>query len=100
MSKCERVLKTLRGQMPYLKRNFGVKRLALFGSYAKGTATGKSDVDLLIEFNRPIGLAFMDMAEYLEKTLGIKTDILTPAGIKGIRVKKIAESIKESLIYV
>jgi len=100
MSKRERVIKALRGELPYLRRNFGVKRVALFGSYASGRATKKSDVDLLVEFRQPIGLAFIDMAEHLEKVLGIKADILTPTGISSMRIKRIAEDIRGSLFYV
>ena len=100
MSKREKVIRVLRNNLPYLRKNFGVTRVALFGSYASGKATKESDIDLLVEFKKPIGLAFMDMVEYLEKALGSKTDILTPAGIKSMRVKSIAESIKGSLIYV
>ncbi len=99
MSKRDIIAK-LRTDLPYLRHNFGVKRIALFGSYAIGKATKKSDVDLMVEFQRPIGLNFIDLAEHLEKILGVKIDILTAAGIEGIRVKKIAQSIKRSLLYV
>ncbi|MEK6728069.1 MAG: nucleotidyltransferase domain-containing protein [Candidatus Omnitrophota bacterium] len=54
----------------------------------KGKYTKTSDIDMVVEFIRPIGLRFMDLAEYLEKRLGRKTDILTADGIKSIRIKK------------
>ena len=100
MTKKDKIIKTLREHRNYLSEHYGVSRIALFGSYAKGNATRKSDVDLLVEFSRPIGLAFVDLAEYVETVLGIKADIITRAGLNGIRVKEIAGSIDEALVYV
>jgi predicted nucleotidyltransferase len=99
MSK-ENVAELLRAQYPYLVSEYGVKRIGLFGSYAKGTPGETSDVDVVVEFARPIGLRFVEFAEYLESLLGRKVDVLTPAGLQGIRVAGIAEEIEKSLVYV
>ena len=96
----EKVIEILRKELPYLVSEYGVRRIGLFGSYAKGTQAEDSDVDILVEFERPIGLKFVEFGEYIERILGSKTDILTPAGIDGIRIKKVAESIKDSIVYV
>ena len=90
----------LRKEQPFLKSCFGIKRIAIFGSFAKGTQHKKSDVDIFVEFEKPLGLQFIQLAEYLEQKLGRKTDILTPGGIQGIRLKKVAHDIKRSLVYV
>ena len=79
---------------------YGVKKIGLFGSYAKGTPAKGSDIDILVEFEKPIGLKFIEFAEYLEGLLGTKVDILTPAGIKSIRIDKVAGNITESIVYV
>ncbi|MFH1861605.1 MAG: nucleotidyltransferase family protein [bacterium] len=51
-------------------RGMGVKSLALFGSLARDEATDSSDVDLLVEFDRPIGyFHFFDVQEYLQKLI-------------------------------
>jgi hypothetical protein len=55
---------------------------------------------LLIEFSRPIGFRFVELADYLELLLGAPVDILTPAGVGAIRIPKIAAEIEESVIYV
>ena len=60
----EEIMKIIRGELPYLKENFGVKKIGLFGSFARGNAGSDSDVDILAEFERPIGFRFMDFAEY------------------------------------
>jgi uncharacterized protein len=96
----QKAIKIIKAEFPYLKDKFGVKKIALFGSFAKRIETKKSDVDILVEFEKPIGLKFVDLAEYLEKILGRKTDILTLEGIRGIRIKGIAQSIKRNLLYV
>ena len=96
----EDVIEILRKELPYFVSQYGVKRIGLFGSYAKGTPAKGSDVDILVEFEKPIGLKFIEFAEYVEKLLGSKTDILTPAGVDGIRIKKVAENIRGSIVYV
>ncbi len=96
----DEITEILRLQQPYLAAEYGVKRIGLFGSYARGTPRQQSDVDLVIEFERPIGLKFMELAGYLEILLGAPVDILTPAGIQSIRNAQTARNIQESTIYV
>ena len=90
----------LRETYPYLAAHDGVRRIGLFGSYAHGTPSVSSDVDLVIEFDRPIGFQFVELSEYLESALGKRVDILTPAGIQGIRIRRVAEAIEGSVAYV
>lgn len=99
MSK-EKVAELLREKYPYLVSEYGVKRIGLFGSYAKGTPSETSDVDMVVEFARPIGLRFVEFAEYLESLLGKRVDVLIPAGVQGIRIARIAEEIEKSLVCV
>ena len=61
----------------------GVKSLALFGSAARGEARQDSDVDLLVEFSRPVGLFhFMEVKEFLEEVLGRRVDLVNPDALK------------------
>ncbi len=96
----EEITELLRSEYPYLSSKYGVKRIGLFGSFAKGSASETSDVDLVVEFERPLGFDFIEFNEYLEDLLGAKVDVLTQAGIQGIRIPKIARSIQESIVYV
>jgi uncharacterized protein len=96
----EQVVALLRERQPYLTAEFGISRIGLFGSFARGKPQETSDVDLLVEFARPIGLRFMDLAAYLEQVLGKKVDLLTPAGIAGIRSDRVAQGILDSIVYV
>ena len=95
----EEILNSLQNLMPYLAAEYGVKRIGLFGSFASKTADDESDIDLLVEFHEPIGLRFMELVDYLETLLGRKVDVLTPAGLQGIRVKRVAKNINESIVY-
>jgi len=100
MSTKVEIMTTLKKELPYLRDIFGVKRIGIFGSSAKGIQIEDSDVDLIVEFEKPIGLKFIELSDYIEKILGKKVDILTPAGIQSIRVKKIADDIKKSIVYI
>ena len=96
----EIITEILREKYPYLMSEYGVKRIGLFGSYAKGLQDEDSDIDIIAEFEKPIGLKFIEFTEYLEKILGKKADVMTPAGIKGIRIKRIAKNIEENIVYI
>jgi predicted nucleotidyltransferase len=96
----EGIIKVLRENYPYLAAEYGVKRIGLFGSYAHDTPTEASDIDLVVEFERPLGFKFIELSEYLEQLLGQEVDILTPAGIQGIRIDRIAQSIEGNVVYV
>jgi len=95
-----KVVDTLQKEMPYLRDRFGVKKLALFGSMGKKSRASANDVDIFIEFIKPLGFQFVDLATYLEKKLGKKTDILTVEGLSSIRVGRVVRSIKDNLYYV
>lgn len=68
----EDILTILRANKAEIQKKYPVATLALFGSFARGEQTAKSDVDLLVEFNGPIGLEVVDLVEDLEKLLGVK----------------------------
>ena len=64
-------------------RKFGVKSLMLFGSVARDEARTDSDVDLLVEFDRPVGLfTFVGLKRYLEEILESSVDLGTPDSLK------------------
>jgi predicted nucleotidyltransferase len=96
----EKVIKLLQETHPYLAAEFGVSRLGLFGSYAKGQPDETSDVDLIVEFERPIGFRFIELVNYLEQLLGRKVDVLTHAGVQNIHMEHVAKSITQSIVYV
>lgn len=70
--------------------------MAIFGSYARNEEKQSSDLDILVEFNGKIGIRFIDLAEEIERLLGIKVDLVSKSGVKGNYLK----SINSDLIYV
>ena len=82
----DRIIQLLQRERSYLANEFGVTRIALFGSYATGRSVEDSDIDLFVEFDRPIGFRFFELVDYLEQVLGKKVDLLTKAGVENIRV--------------
>ncbi len=100
MSYLDEVIRKIKSQYPYLSSEFGIKRIGVFGSVARKADRDQSDIDLVVEFERPIGLKFMSLAEYMEKLFGRKVDILTKDGIRNIRVKRVSTDIKKNIIYV
>lgn len=96
----EKAIKLLQEKQSYLATEFGVSKIGLFGSYAKGQSGDTSDVDLIVEFERPIGFRFIELADYLENLLGHKVDVLTPAGVQNIRIERVARNISQSIVYV
>ncbi|MCI5150657.1 MAG: nucleotidyltransferase [Candidatus Electrothrix sp. MAN1_4] len=96
----KRIIKELRDNYQHLSAEFGLKKIGLFGSYARGAQQDESDIDIIADFERPIGLKFIEFVEYLETLFGKKTDVITVAGLKAIRSRDIAKSIEETVEYV
>ena len=94
--KQEVVLQLLKQKNAELAKQFGVKSLSLFGSMARDEATAASDVDLLVEFNRPVGyFGLFALQDYLEKLLGCPVDLGTPDSLKPyIRERVMGELIR------
>lgn len=76
---------------------YGVKSLALFGSVARDDATPASDVDLLVEFDRPVGLfGLFALQDRLESLFDCPVDLGTPDSLK----PRIRENVLEEAIRV
>jgi predicted nucleotidyltransferase len=86
---------TLQAQRTQLHERFGVSRLTPFGSVARDEAAPGSDVDLLVEFDKPIGLfAFLELQHHLEQLLGSVVDLGTPQSLKPrLRARVLAEAV-------
>jgi uncharacterized protein len=94
-----RILKVLREHDEVLKK-YWVKRIGLFGSFARGKQKRGSDIDLLVEFEKPTYDNFYDLIVYVEKLFRRKVQVLTPAALETMRVKGVAQSIRDSIVYV
>jgi len=75
-------ISTIRRTITPIARSYGVKRIYLFGPYAKGTANEKSDIDLLVEKGKPMSLLKLSgMRLSLQDALKLPVDLLTTSGI-------------------
>ncbi|MFN3921901.1 MAG: nucleotidyltransferase family protein [Caldimicrobium sp.] len=73
-----------------IRNKYGVIILGIFGSYARGEEKETSDIDILIELERPIGLKFFELWDELEKMLGCKVDL--------VRAKLLRTEIKDKIL--
>jgi len=79
-----------------LERRYKIRRIAVFGSYVRQDQGPDSDVDVLVEFEHPPGLAFVDLADELETILRTRVDLVS----RGALSQRGFESIASDLRYV
>ncbi len=90
------IVNKLRELKPYLNREYSVKEIGLFGSFSDDSYTEDSDIDILVELEKPIGWKFLTLEIYLEKTFGRKIDLVTKNALK----KQIKERILNQINYI
>jgi predicted nucleotidyltransferase len=86
----------LKRLMPVLSDRFSVKRIGYFGSYSRDEQTDKSDIDIIVEFSKPVGWEFFDLQEFLEHELNIKVDLVSSRALK----EQLRDSILKQVQYV
>lgn len=82
MPTLEEIMETLREQHAILSGRYPIRRMALFGSWARGDAREDSDVDVLVDVDPSIGLRFVDLGDQLEEALGRRVDLVSRRAIK------------------
>jgi len=92
----DRVIQILRTLRPYLYERWGVTELAVFGSVARGSAEIGSDVDILFDYDRPLGLELVALADFLEEKLGCDVDLLSKKAVR----PRTWDFIKDEMRYV
>jgi uncharacterized protein len=81
---------------PELTQKYFVNSIGLFGSIVRNEFTDKSDVDIIVDFSKPIGIEFIDLANYIESKLRKKVDLVSRNGVK----PKYYHQIESEIIYV
>ena len=87
-------LKKLKGEVA---KEYSVKTIGVFGSVARDEQTGTSDIDLLVEFSKPVGfVTFMRLENFLSEQLGNQVDLVTSDSLKPV----IRQDVLAEVIYV
>ena len=83
--------------LPQIRNEYGVEKLGVFGSVVKDLQTTASDIDILVEFSRSIGMVkFIQLENNLQKLLGAKVDLVTRKALK----KHIGNQILQEIEFV
>ncbi|HQA75491.1 MAG TPA: nucleotidyltransferase family protein [Salinivirgaceae bacterium] len=90
------ILNKLRELKPFLNKEYSVKEIGLFGSFASDSARDDSDIDLLIVLEKPIGWKFFSLEIYLEQVFGRKIDLVTKNALRD----RLKEDILNKVNYV
>ena len=79
----KKIEKIVKENKAVLTKQFKVKEIGIFGSVVRGEDTETSDVDILVEFDEPIGLfKFLELEEYLSDLIGRKVDLVSKKALK------------------
>ena len=83
MNNINEIKRRLRKLKLFLKRQYGVREMGLFGSYVRGDQEKLSDIDIMVEYHKvPSLLKFLELENYLTDTLGIKVDLVRKEAIR------------------
>jgi predicted nucleotidyltransferase len=91
------ILASLKNLKKEVAKEYSVKTIGVFGSVARDEQTGQSDIDLLVEFSKPVGfITFMRLENFLSERLGNKVDLVTSDSLKPV----IRQDVLSEVIYV
>jgi uncharacterized protein len=91
------ILEKLRELRHELKEQYHVRNIGIFGSYSRKHQTEQSDLDLVVEFDQPIGMmAFVHLKNLISDRLKIKVDLVTPDGLHPL----IRDQVMHEVVYV
>ena len=97
MLKNTEIKQVLKDHLAELHSDYAVSEIGIFGSYVRNEQTPQSDVDILVQFSKPVGfVVFMQLEERLQELLGTKIDLVTRAALK----PRIGERILKEVDYV
>ncbi len=90
------IMKILNKNMDYMRKEFSVRKIGVFGSYIKDSANSNSDIDILVEFEKKTFYNYMDLKFFLEDLFGKKVDLVISDAIK----KRIQPAILRETQYI
>ena len=95
MKNFDEIMKQLQTHKQNLKDDYGVISVGIFGSYVRGEQTEKSDIDMLVELEKPVGLVkFIQLEKHISNLLGIKVDLATKKALKPYIGQRILREVR------
>lgn len=94
MLSAKQIEDTLTELKPFLSQQYNVEKIGYFGSFAKNNASAESDLDILVEFSKPIGWEFFTLEKFLEDTFSVKVDLVTRKALKERLKNEILATVK------
>ncbi|MCK5327634.1 MAG: nucleotidyltransferase family protein [Candidatus Latescibacteria bacterium] len=92
MNSLKEIKQAIQAHSEFMSEKYNVRTMGVFGSYVRGEQKLKSDVDILVEFNEPIGFfKFLELEEYLGSITGRKIDLVSKKALKPRIGKRILE---------
>lgn len=79
-----------------MQQRYAVHSIGLFGSIVRDDFSDDSDIDVIVDFSKPIGIEFIDLAAFIESNLGLQVDLVSRNGVK----PKYLRMIEQEIIYV
>lgn len=96
MQQLPEIKQVLQQLKPELSKRFHVQSIGLFGSVLRDDFSPSSDIDIIVDFDRPVGIEFIDLAQYIEQRLQKKVDLVSRGGVKDNYFK----AIEREIVYV
>jgi len=93
----EEIIAFLQSQKSYFAAEFSVQKLGLFGSYARGEARQESDVDIVVELEKPDLYYLIGIKQAVEAAIGIKVDVVR---LRNGMNQVLKRRIEKDVIYV
>ncbi len=91
------IIDFLQTQKVFLKREFSVKKIGVFGSCARGNITEESDIDIVVELERPDMFYMIGIKQMIEEAVGGKVDIVR---LREKMNRVLKQRIEKDVIYV
>jgi uncharacterized protein len=94
MSPRDSLLASLKAALPQVKQRYPIRSLGLFGSFARGDASERSDIDILVEFDRPVSLSrFLALEAELKALAGHEVDLISRQALKPYIGRKVLRDL-------
>jgi predicted nucleotidyltransferase len=97
MKEAQKIIRDIRKKLPVLRNRYKVREIGVFGSYLRGDQKKKSDVDILVDFEKTVSLfEFLALEGELSKLTGKKVDLVMKTALK----PQIGKRILNEVVYI